>query len=115
MGISFMTPNPLDILKSGLATLTQAVDTRKTELLSHLQKQEKISDEDEEWLDNEANYVDEVVVVELLEKAPNYQDGFAKLSKQQRDLVEKLKKLGGEAKKDVGKKRKCVSVFMFFY
>ena len=47
--------------------------------------------EDEEWLNGEANLIDKAAVVELLEKAPNYQSGFATLTSQQRSLMEKLK------------------------
>lgn len=111
-----MSPDshPLNILKSGLVALTQSVDVHKKGLLSCLQRQEKISAEDENWLDNEANYVDEVAVIDFLEKASNFRDGFAKLTRQQRDLVEKLEKLGGGVVKQVVEnKRKHVSATIY--
>ena len=106
-----MSLNQLSILKSGLTELNQTTNTRRKELLSQLQKQGKILAEDEEWLDGEANLIDEAAVVELLEKASNYQDGFAKLTGQQRYLVEKLEKLGSEViqRQSGGNKRKHMS------
>jgi len=108
---SSMSLNQLSILKSGLTELNKTVNTCRKELLSWLQKQEMISVEDKEWLDGEANLIDEVAVVELLEKAPNYQDGFATLTSQQRSLVEKLEKLGSEVikRQSGGNKRKRTS------
>ena len=47
----------------------------------------RISDEDEEWLDNAGNTVDEAVL-DLLENASDYEHGLAQLTAQQKILVE---------------------------
>jgi hypothetical protein len=58
--------NPLHVLQKGLAKLKDAVKGRKDNLLACLNGKEKISDEDEEWLDNAGNLVDEEAIVDLL-------------------------------------------------
>jgi chaperonin cofactor prefoldin len=63
-------------------------------------------------LDNEANFVDEDAVVDLLEKASDYKHGLKRLNSQQKILVEKLKELGGNIKKVAGSKRKRMCIAM---
>jgi len=60
---------------------------------------EKISAEEEEWLDTDANLVDEEAVIDLLEKAPDYEHGLMQLNSQQKSLVDKLVELGCGIKK----------------
>ncbi|KAF9489873.1 hypothetical protein BDN71DRAFT_250029 [Pleurotus eryngii] len=67
-----MAKKPLNVLKAGLAALKNQAKTRKTDLLAHLKRRERLSDSDTEWLDNRANHVDEEVVVDTLEKASDY-------------------------------------------
>lgn len=43
---------PLEVLKKGLSSLKKHVDARRKGLQGRLAKKEKISDEDERWLDN---------------------------------------------------------------
>ena len=94
-----MSENPLHVLQKGLAKLKDSVRERKNNLLACLNRKERISDEDEEWLDNAGNTVDEEAVLDLLENASDYEHGLAQLTAQQKILVEKLKELGGERKK----------------
>lgn len=103
-----MSENPIQVLQKGLRKLKDSVKSRKNNLLTRLNRKEKISDEDEEWLDNAGNLVDEECVVDLLERASNYEHGLTRLTSQQKFLVEKLKELGGEVNKVVlpGNKRK---------
>jgi hypothetical protein len=70
-----MSKNPLDVLKKGLSKLKDSIEERKDNLLACLNRKEKISDEDEEWLDNAGNVVDEEAVVDLLENASDYEHG----------------------------------------
>ena len=97
-----MSENPLHVLQKGLqvAKLKDSVKERKDNLLACLNRKERISDEDEEWLDNAGNTVDEEAVLDLLENMSDYEHSLAQLTAQQKILVEKLKELGGERKKN---------------
>lgn len=53
-----MALKPLELLRKGLKTLQNRVKTKKEALEAQLAKKKSISQEDEEWLDNEANLVD---------------------------------------------------------
>jgi hypothetical protein len=68
--------------------------TRKDNLLACLNRKEKISDEDEEWLDNACNLVDKEAVVDLLENVSDFECGLTWLTSQQKSVIEKLKELG---------------------
>jgi hypothetical protein len=81
----------------------------KDTLFTCLFNKDCISEEDKHWLDNKANLVDKDVVVDPLEKASDYKHGLEHLNLQQK-LVEKLKELGGNIKKLVGVKRKCMCI-----
>lgn len=95
-----MSRNPLHVLQKGLTKLKSSVKGRKDNLLAHLIKGEKISDEDETWLDNVGNLVDEEAVVDILERASNYEHGLEQLTSQQKALVKKLKELSGEVNQE---------------
>jgi len=84
-----MVRAPLDILKKGLNTLQRQVKARKEALQATLAEGKAISSQDESWLDNEANLVDEQQVVEALENAPNYEEGLQRLDDVQRGIVQK--------------------------
>ncbi|KAF5369186.1 hypothetical protein D9615_009952 [Tricholomella constricta] len=101
-----MSTKALDVLKVGLIRLKEQIKTRKNDILDRLSRKEHVADEDEHWLDNEANLVDEDTVLELLDKASDYERGLQRLNSQQKTLVEKLKELGGGIKKAAGNKRK---------
>jgi len=65
-----MTPNPLNTLKKGLANFSKQIKKRlKDELKAKLLRNETISSADEEWLDHEANTVDEQCILDDLEAA----------------------------------------------
>lgn len=73
-----MPPVPLETLK-GLSALRDEVQARKTALEAQLSRREKILEEDEVWLDNDGNAIDEELVIEALENAPHYERGLARL------------------------------------
>ena len=50
---------PITILRKGLDTLKQQVQTHKASLEARLRKKETLSDADEQWLDNDVNVIDE--------------------------------------------------------
>jgi hypothetical protein len=70
-----MVLKPLKVLQKGLKTLTNHVKTKKEELQAHLAESQPISAEDKQWLDHDANLVDEQQVLEALEKASDYDQG----------------------------------------
>ena len=82
-----MSKNPLHMLQKGLAKLKNSIKGRKDNLLACLNGKEKISDEDEEWLDNVGNLVDEEAVVDLLENVYDYECGLTQLTSQQKSEV----------------------------
>jgi chaperonin cofactor prefoldin len=108
-----MSKTALDVLKSGLVKLKNHAKARKDGLLARLHRKEKISTEKGEWLDNAANPVDEEVIINLLDKASDYERGLERLNSQQKSLIDKLKELGGGVKKATlpGNKRKSKGLF----
>ena len=85
-----MVLKPLEVLQKGLITLSDHVKKKKDELQGQLAERKSTSAEDEHWLDHDANLVDEQRVLEALESAPDYEQGFANLDDEQRGLVMKL-------------------------
>ena len=51
-----MAPNPIATLKKGLL---KKIKAHKDKLIDKLVKNKKLSDDDNQWLDHEANMVDE--------------------------------------------------------
>ena len=68
-----MAPKPLKVLKKGLAKFAETVKVHKKELSAKVARAESISSLDEQWLDNEANTVDEQQVLDTLESASDYE------------------------------------------
>jgi hypothetical protein len=71
--LDHIAPKPLKVLKKGLAKFTETVKVCKKELSVKLTRVETISSLDEQWLDNEANTVDEQQVLDTLESASDYE------------------------------------------
>jgi len=104
-----MHGHPLDVLKAGLSTLKKCIEKHRTHLLGCLRRGEKISEQDEAWLDNDSNHVDEEVVIEMLEVASDFEHGWTQLSLEQKEIVDKLRELGSSNKEkgeQIGNKRK---------
>ena len=108
-----ITPGTLDILKKGLATLEKQVKERHKQLASRISTGQPISAEEEEWLDNGGNLVDEVHVVNTLGKASNYEKAYNGLEDKYKAAVLRLQKLAkGDKAAVAGNKRKCLSVIL---
>jgi predicted RNase H-like nuclease (RuvC/YqgF family) len=101
-----MPLRPLEVLKKGLKTLQAQVKAKKEKLQAQLHQKRSISSLDEEWLDNEANLVDEEQVLEALEKASDYERGLERLDEAQKGVVRRLWELAGDLSKLIGKKQK---------
>ncbi|KAF8218482.1 hypothetical protein L208DRAFT_1350977 [Tricholoma matsutake] len=74
-----MGKNPLQVLKGGLSKLKETVKKWKESLLLWLQEWQKISSEDEDWLNQEANFVDEEALIDILENASDYKCALSML------------------------------------
>jgi len=104
-----MALDPLEVLRKGLKVLESQVKTRKEALQTRLAERKSISLQDEQWLDNDANLVDEQQVLEALENASDYDQGVARLNEEQKAIVRKLREAAGDVSKVVGKKRSRAS------
>lgn len=100
-------PDPLKILKKGLAKFSEKIKARKDRLNSALSRRETISLADEQWLDHEANTIDEQRVIEDLEAASDYERGLGRLDEKGKVIVKKLREWAGDLVKVAGSKRKC--------
>jgi predicted transcriptional regulator len=107
-----MTPQPVEVLKKGLNILQTQAKARKARLESQLAAKKTISSEDERWLDNDANFVDECQILDVLERASDYEKGLEMLDDAQKSVVKRLQEVAGHISKTVGKKRKrtCLTV-----
>jgi hypothetical protein len=109
-----MAPSPLNILKKGLEKFEKTIINRKQKLEACLAEQRPISSVDEQWLDNEANTVDEMRIIDTLENASDYERGVGRLDDKGKAIVTKLKGwAGGIAHKvvDASRKRKRTRLF----
>lgn len=104
-----MALNPLKVLQKGLKVLESQVKTRKEVLQTRLAERKSISPQDEQWLDNDANLVDELQVLEALEDASDYDQGLGRLNDEQKAIVRRLQEAAGDVSKVVGKKRSHAS------
>ena len=85
-----MTLKPLDVLRKGLRILQTQVKVRKKEIQAQLAEKRSISSQEEKWLDNEANLMDEQQVLEALKKASDYERGLSQLDEVKKGVVRKL-------------------------
>ena len=106
-----MPLKPLEVLRKGLKILEKQVNSRRMDLQTHLAERKSISSQDKEWLDNDANLVNEQCVLDTLDEASDYERGLGRLDNKQKGVVRKLRELAGDLTKVVGQKWKCV----FFY
>jgi hypothetical protein len=82
-----------------------------------LANKERIPDDDGEWLDNEANLVDEQRVLEDLEAASDYERGVSRLDTKRKAAWARMKELAGGVKASVAvsmpttkRKRACLDM-----
>lgn len=81
---------PLDALKKGLRRLRDQSSLRKALLEDALKAGKPISAEDEDWLDNAGNLVDEEQLIDKLDKAVDYESTCKTLNPQEMLVVERL-------------------------
>ena len=93
-----MAQNPIATLKKGLLEFSKKIKARKDKLIDKLAKNEKLSDDDEHWLDYEANTVDEQRVLDILEAASDYEKEIGRLDGKSKGIV-KLREWAGDTNK----------------
>ena len=81
------------------------------DLLDRLAKKEQLSDDDENWLDNDGNLVNEQRVIETLDTASDFERGLERLSVEEKTALQRLRVLRLAAGLDLSKKRKrkCIT------
>jgi hypothetical protein len=96
------------VLRRGLSKLKKQVKAQRDALLECVNKCEKISEADEEWLDQDANFVDEEALVEKLNNASDYERKLTRLTSMEQLLFKKLMGMGNGTIEVAGpgKKRK---------
>jgi hypothetical protein len=87
------TPSPLEILQKGFDVLKQKHDKKRKELTAKAKK-EKLTEEEESWLDFEGNVVDEQHMLLTMTEAESYEKGLEGLSAEDKAIVDRLKALG---------------------
>jgi hypothetical protein len=109
-----MSPKPLNSLKKGLAKFSKQIKACKDELQAKLLRRENILPADEEWLDHEANMVDEQCILDELEAASDYERGLEWLGEARKATVTRLRELAGELVKVAGNKWKRMLIFVLW-
>jgi hypothetical protein len=89
-------------LRKDLTSFQKKMKTRKEALTLRLSRMESISEADEQWLDHEANTVDEERVLHDLETASNYKRGLERLDEDGKAIVKKLREWAGDIMKVAG-------------
>lgn len=110
------SPSVLETLKMGFSKLKTRFERRRNALTTRLGRKEKLSAEEEDWLDKEANLIDEQHLIDKLDTASDIDRGLERLDSQDKLLVEKLKmeaELGESQSKAIGTKRKRMSLELF--
>ncbi|KAE9384598.1 hypothetical protein BT96DRAFT_950451 [Gymnopus androsaceus JB14] len=101
-----MANSPLAVLKDGLAKIRGQYEEKRKALNAKLANKEKISDGDEQWLDQEGNLVGGEQFISELENAMDYKHGLGQLDERKKGILKRLTELARGAPKVVGNKRK---------
>ena len=101
-----MAPKAIELLKRGLNILEATFASRKSQLLARRADNKSITSEDERWLDEEGNLIEEHVAVDALENAPNFDKAVKVLLETQQAAVNRLRGIALKEEKPTGGKRK---------
>lgn len=103
-----MTKKLLAVLREGLSRLKETNSRRREEITAAITAQQLVSPDDEDWLDNAGNHVEEQQLIDELEQATNLEQAVAGLGERQKGLVARLKEMAGGVAVKVAKKRKSM-------
>lgn len=104
-----MSTVSLSVLQKGLQVLTGQIQSKKSHLEALLAKKQPISEENAQWLDQEANLIQEHRVIEILEQRSGDEKELDGLDEMELEAVRRLREAAGDLPKIVGKKRKRTS------
>jgi hypothetical protein len=104
--------NPLDVLRRGLKALQKRHASRREKLLAQV-KAKTISSEDEYWLDHDGNAVEETQVLDILERASDYEKAYAQLDDKLKAAVQRLREFAGDIVKISRKRKRRCHVHQF--
>jgi hypothetical protein len=80
----------LATLKKGLSVLKDTIKKRRDGLLERLKNNDKLTVDEDTWLDQDANLVEEDAVIDKPENASDYERGFSHLNSKELGLIETL-------------------------
>jgi predicted RNase H-like nuclease (RuvC/YqgF family) len=86
----------LEVLEKGLSALKDEINPRKEDILNRKRKQISVCSDDEQWLDGEANLIDEERVIERLQCALDYKKELKLLDNAGKMIVERLRSYAGD-------------------
>ena len=95
----------LEDVKDGFSKLKKSTDDRRKALLDCLARKEKLSDDDERWLDTDGNLVDEFRIINILEAASDFEQAVGRLSDEEMAILHRLR--GAAKVENVGGKDEC--------
>jgi hypothetical protein len=101
-----MPSNILKALEKGLQKLKNDLEARKRKIQEKLSRKEKLTSDDEAWMDGEGNTVDEDRVVDALKRAHTPERVLREMDDGDKAVVDKLRGLAGDVPKKAGEKRK---------
>jgi hypothetical protein len=100
--------NPiLSDLKKGFEVYSKDIEAQKSLLLAK-QKEGKLSETEESWLDNEGNTVDVQRLLDCLEEAENFESAYSALQEADKALAEKIIALASTKAKAAARKRMSI-------
>jgi aspartate oxidase len=102
-----MTSKLLKGLEKGLKLLKNHIKEHKNVIIAKLNQKEKVSSDEEIWLDNKGNTVDEDRVVDVLKRAHTPKRVLNEMDAAGKEVVRKLQELGGDIPKLARNRHKC--------
>ncbi|KAL1738603.1 hypothetical protein HDZ31DRAFT_50729, partial [Schizophyllum fasciatum] len=99
-------PSPLEVLRKGLAKLKESTDSRKNDILTRLHKGDRVNLSEEAFVDDDANFTIEQLIIDSLDKASDYDKAVSQLTPDQKTVVDRLRELAGMINPANIKKRK---------
>jgi hypothetical protein len=95
MSSNATTAKPLNVLRKAFSKLKKSFEKRRKDLLDRLARREKLTDDDENWLDNDGNLVTEERVIDTLDAASDFERGVERLSDDEKAAFQRLRQAAG--------------------
>jgi predicted nucleic acid-binding Zn-ribbon protein len=98
MSSNATTAKPLNVLRKAFSKLKKSFEKRRKDLhhlLDRLARRAKLTDDDENWLDNDGNLVTEERVIDTLDAASDFERGVERLSDDEKAAFQRLRQAAG--------------------